>query len=446
MKQIGKKHRIKDRWGRCVRLSKALLADQSGGVLIFSALALPVILGAAAMALDVTSWYATQRHLQTVADSSAMAAMHVLSGGGSSAEAETAARSHAQARLGFIDDAKRDIQVAYDDGVVSGTGYEAISVTAVQRRQPLLSALFMAEAVDVRAGATAANQVQGENCVLSLDQTASPAIKITGGASVNVNCGLASNSSAADSISVEGSASLTADQIRTYGEVNGEAQINGGDPSKTQQHFFRQDDPYAGLAVPPFTGCDVNSKTIVNASDDVTLTPKTYCNDISVVGGTLHLDPGVYILYGADFKVTGGTVTGSGVTIILTGGNPNTVGNVALTGGTVTLAAPDKNGQTDPNFFGEYAGVLFFMDPAAAPGGTPTKFTGGINMNLDGAIYMPSRSVDFAGHSSAGPTGCLQIVAQQVNFTGGSGFDNSTAACQDLGVNQIGERRVRLTM
>jgi hypothetical protein len=426
------------------------LRDPSGNALIFSALALPVILGGAALALDVASWFTAKRQLQTVADSSAMAGMHVLASGGTSAEAETAIRAHAQGRLGFdIADPRRDLQFAYDDG--SGTGVEAISVTVTEQRASMLSSVFMKDTQAVNANARAANLVLGESCVLSLEETAGPAIDIGGGAAVNASCGFASNSSAPNSINVQGASSLTADELLTYGEIedSDEALINGGDRSKTQENFFRLDDPYADLVVPPFTNCDVDAKTIVNGSDNITISPDTYCKDISVLGGSLHLNPGVYVLHGANFKVTGGTVDMvgvGGVTIILTGNTPGSVGNVTLTGGTVTLTAPDANGQTDPDFPGEYAGVLFFMDPIADPGGTGAKFTGGVNMILDGAIYMPSRSVDFAGSSSAAPTGCLQIVAQQVNFTGTSDLDNTTAACEALGLVEIGERRVRLVL
>jgi Flp pilus assembly protein TadG len=445
MKQIGKDFR--DRAVRCLRLTKALLADQSGNALVFSALALPVIFGAAALAMDVASWYTTKRQVQTVADASAMAAMHVLAGGGTQAEAETAARTHAQARLGFIDDARRDIQVAYDDGVASGTGIEAIQVTAIQRRQPMLSSLFMAGSVDVRADARAANQVVGESCVLSLEETAGPTVSLVGSANVTASCGFASNSSASNSISMTGASSLDATELQTYGEVSGLSNY-AGDPSKVYQHFFRQDDPYADLAVPPFIGCDVPGITKVTGNSTQTISPGTYCGDISVnANGTLYLDPGVYVLYDADFTVNGnGRVEGDGVTIILTGSSASTMGNVSFTGtGVVDLSAPDQNGQTDPDFSGEYAGILFFLDPAAAPG-TGAKFAGGSTMVLDGAIYFPTRAVDFKGASSAAPTGCLQIVSQSVSFTGNADLNNTTAACEALGLNEIGARRVRLTL
>jgi Flp pilus assembly protein TadG len=449
MQAKGKGH-VKGRLARWAGFPRALLADRSGGALVFSALALPVILGAAALALDVASWYSTKRQIQTVADAAAMAGVHVLASGGTQTEAETAARTHAQARLGFIDDAKRDIQVTYDDGVTSGTGFEAISVTTTQRREALLSSVFMADAQSVSANATAANQVRGESCVLSLEETAGPALSVTGTADVSGSCGFASNSSAANSINVDGSATLTADQLLTYGEINDadETRINGGDTSNTTENFFRLDDPYADLVVPTIAGCDYPGATNIAAPGATTLSPGVYCNNINLAGvADVTFDPGVYILRNANLLITAdATIQGDGVTIIFTGTQSNLVGSITINGtGIVDLSAPDANGQTDPNYLGDYAGILFFTDPTANAG-LGGNFGGTGTVILDGAIYMPSRDVSFAGNSSAAPTGCLQIVAESVSFTGTSSLDNTTVACEALGLIEIGERRVRLTL
>jgi hypothetical protein len=451
MTHASRKTQVRSRTARCARHLANWLGDRSGGALIFSALALPVILGAAALAFDVSSWYTTKRHIQTVADASAMAAMHVRAGGGAVADATAAARVHAQQRLSFLDDAKRDIDVDWNDPAdPANAGVESFEVTITQRRESLFSSVFMDDSQEVVAGATAANQVQGESCVLSLDTTGSSSLKVTGGAQVNASCGFASNSSSATSINVDGTSSLSADEILTYGEIGDadETRINSGDTSNTTEHFFRLDDPYADLELPVFTNCSDDGSPPKNVipGDDITVSGGTYCKSWFINGGILRMDPGVYYFYGnSNFTVNDGTVEGDGVTIIFGGANKTTIGIFKVTGGTVTLTAPDANGQTDINHLGKYAGILLFTDPEAAAG-DGASFAGTATVSLNGVIYMPSRDVTFAGDSGAAPDGCLQIVANAVTFAGDSSLDNTTAACQALGLVEIGERRIRLTI
>ena len=52
--------------------------DESGQVLVFVAFILTVIVGMAALVVDVGSWYQAHRHLQTAADAAALAGAQEL--------------------------------------------------------------------------------------------------------------------------------------------------------------------------------------------------------------------------------------------------------------------------------------------------------------------------------------------------------------------------------
>ncbi len=52
--------------------------DESGQVLVFVAVILTVLVGMAALVVDVGSWYQAQRHLQTAADAAALAGAQEL--------------------------------------------------------------------------------------------------------------------------------------------------------------------------------------------------------------------------------------------------------------------------------------------------------------------------------------------------------------------------------
>jgi hypothetical protein len=72
---------------------------QSGQALVLVALWLTVLLGFAALAVDVGRFYAERRYLQNAADAAVLAAANKLIAGGSVAEAETAARDSLDANF-----------------------------------------------------------------------------------------------------------------------------------------------------------------------------------------------------------------------------------------------------------------------------------------------------------------------------------------------------------
>src|SRR3546814_12559781 len=55
-------------FGNCGRI----LGDQRGAIAVITALALPVLLGFAALGVDVAGWYAQARAIQTAADAAAL--------------------------------------------------------------------------------------------------------------------------------------------------------------------------------------------------------------------------------------------------------------------------------------------------------------------------------------------------------------------------------------
>src|SRR3546814_13161443 len=57
-------------FGNCGRI----LGDQRGAIAVITALALPVLLGFAALGVDVAGWYAQARAIQTAADAAALSA------------------------------------------------------------------------------------------------------------------------------------------------------------------------------------------------------------------------------------------------------------------------------------------------------------------------------------------------------------------------------------
>ena len=127
--------------------------------------------------------------------------------------------------------------------------------------------------------------------------------------------------------------------------------------------------------------------------------------------GSLTLPAGIYIVQGGGVTWQNGTVTGTGVTIYLTGPNPTGLkinGNM-----TVNLTAPNS---------GYYWGVLFFQDRTLTSPPAAT-INGGAGTNLNGTVYLPGTAVTYTGGSA---TSITALIADTIAFVGTSFFGTDT--------------------
>jgi hypothetical protein len=174
----------------------------------------------------------------------------------------------------------------------------------------------------------------------------------------------------------------------------------------------------------------------VKPGDVTALSPGCYKNGLDIKG-TANLSPGTYYIDGSSFKVNSGAIiNGTGVTIILTSASASTSGSSVATidingGATLNLSAPTS---------GTYAGVLIYQDRRADDSGTE-KINGNATTFLQGAMYLPSREVQFTGTSGMSTT-CLQLVSRRVIFTGNNSISNSCPS--GSGASSFTGTRVRL--
>jgi hypothetical protein len=128
------------------------------------------------------------------------------------------------------------------------------------------------------------------------------------------------------------------------------------------------------------------------------------------------MSPGVYFIDRGTFTVGGNvTLTGTGVTIVLTSSTGSNYATASIgNGANVTLSAPTT---------GATAGIVFFGD-RLAPASNVQNFGGGATINVNGAVYFPSQEVDFQNGIS-NPSGCTQLIGGTIKFVGGSNFQNN---------------------
>ena len=402
-------------WRKLIKIKDS----RSGGVLVFTAIATPVLLGFAGLAIDVTLWHTQRQVIQTAADIGAVAGAAEIAGDGNSGSVniDDAAEFAIIANLGAAQPG--DVVTINNPpqfGAFAGNT-NAVEVILERPATMFLTAMFLTETptIDVRAVA----KVELKNsCIWSLDPTAASAVKVSGKAEVDLDCTVRINSSDPLALRQSGSGCLNAEGF----EVNGGYSANciAITPSTGSGSFG---DPLAPLPSPDFSGCDHTTQTNISTGT-ATLQPGVYCDDISISSDELvTFEPGIYIIDGAGISITGQAyIIGDGVTFFFTGSTDSSDVMKVAGGADVAFTAPDS---------GIYAGILLHNDPdcgtcvvESGPGsGDPFahSFEGGADMALDGIIYAPNQHIKFAG-GSAGTASKALIVSATVTFTGNSTF------------------------
>jgi Flp pilus assembly protein TadG len=416
------------------RSLRQCIHDRRGVTAVVAALGAMAIIGFTGLAIDVASWEVTLRKMQGAADQAAIAALTTANASGSTANCPSTACTEAEAvaaNYGFVN-GQSSVSVTVNQPPTQGshtTSSSAVEVIISQPQSLMFTGLLLSTAPTVKARAVA-NSATGSMCVMALDTSEKQAIDsvdLGGGTTVNMpNCDLYNDSPVTDSTALSGSASLTARNLFLSGGItegnNATLSLNGS----LKTYVTAMPNPYAGLTIPSYTGCsssDVKNNTIKTLSGNVTV----YCGGISLNSGTtLNLAAGTYILDQGGLQVNGGaTLTGTGVTIILTSSTGSNYGAVTInSGATVTLTAPTSGAMVGT------PGVAIWVDPKA-PSATD-KFNGGSTENITGAIYALTGQIQYTGGAST-TTGCTQIVALTVTFTGNANFGNS---CTNSGISE----------
>jgi len=420
------------------------LTDRRAGTLTLTAVVFPAILGFSGLALDGAHWYQQRRITQSITDAGAVAGAYAKLDEETLDEIEAAVREEA-VRNGYEDVAANQITVADVSGPPSGSAVPLIEVV-VRRSVPLYFAGIFLEGDGIAIAARAVSGVRnlGPQCVIALDETAARAVEFTGSTTADIGCGVASNSDSDEALYIGGNAILRANPAQAFGDIaiEGSGQLDSQLPPLPFSP--RVDDPFANTAAPPSPPCDLsgngNQPAKVSDSADIQDTNgdgfTTFCGGLEL-SGSLSLDPGTLVIRNGDFSTKGGTsVTGSGVTVMLTGDSPSEVGRVHLNNNTeMSLTAPIS---------GPLEGLLFYQDPAAL---NPDRslFNGGVDLDLNGAIYMPESHIEFSG-GAGNPNNCLQVVGRTVTFIGNSFIRNDPTVCQDLGLADGGSMQQQVVL
>lgn len=388
---------------------------ERGQVVPIVALALTVLFGAAALAVDVGYWRYQERLQQSAADSAAIAGASELNFG---AGGVAAAAAHDATLNGFTDDAGVNVNVTVHAPPTSGaySGNTSAVEVIVEKKQPGFFAKVLGiNSQWVRARAVGLVSTNDRMCIYGLS-TSGTAV-LFNGSTVNMpRCGIISNSN----MTING-ATVTSWAIGYVGTVVDNGNTYPSNSAHPKQALVTSD-PCMSVpgcaylkANPPRSGPCL-SPTTYNGLATATLQPGRYCVNVIINGCTnVVFNPG---LYEFDAGVTANGVTnvsGSGVTIY------NNSGQIIINGSTVNLSAP-TTGNTE--------GVLFYQNPAD----NNAFIANGSGGGYAGMVYFPASQITLNGTLSQ----WLLVVGSTVVING-SGTNVPSAAFPGWGRSVLAE-------
>lgn len=395
-----------------------LAADRRGVVALMVALASPMLILAAGLAVDVGSWYMQEHRLQLAADAGAMAAARLLTNGqATTGDYQAAAQVDAQGAIG-----QAPIGTPAWPPTVTVNGTSSVTVIVTSTANLFFTQSIPGFTVPLRASATAGIVQTVAPCILATSQSADDALLVhDGGKIVATGCSVVSDSSSSSAIDVYAGAQVSAELVGTAG---GFQSTNGAHISPAPVSVAPVSDPLSGQPTPD-TGANPQPTPVCgNGVEPCTFTPGVYPNGISLANGNKAVfQPGTYYITGPapgttyDLTLQGGTQIQplNGVTFVITDSAPAVnIGN----GVKLSITAPTSASSATP-----YPGLAVYI-PGANQGAAFT-IDGGGQIVLNGVIYVPNAGFVMNNGTRIGPPsgGNSELIAQTVAVYGGAEFD-----------------------
>jgi Flp pilus assembly protein TadG len=485
-----------------IRFLRKLWNDRRGNIIVMTAAAMPVLIGAAGLATDTIEWTLWKRQLQRAADSAAIAGVYErINDGGATSNVSTAVTHDLALNLHTTNSLTTGHSHCSGKCVItfpadSGTVTDKVQVTiSVQHKLPF-SSFFLESAPVISASATAASITTGVPCALALGATGT-AMSFNGTTELEApGCILYSDSGSANAASAGGSSEVTAQSIASVGGIE---QSDNWDVDSYIPYSPQLPDPFASLTPDPADmrcaqAAVTTTTTVVDSPEQghyITKGKKqVWVVDVPAVthqetttnytGAPQSLQDGVSF---SDLKDSSGNQAncfsalsvGSNKTlaipdtysgpIYINGGNVNLQGNFSCSSCTIVLTNKDtasdatigtygSNAQATNNITapttGTFAGIAIYQDRRAAA--TTNTVNGGSDSEIAGAVYFPRGTLKINGSGTADATGagtlCAMWVANNISFIGNSGITLAAptdARCSGVGLpGGGGVRMVRL--
>ena len=390
--------------------------DETGQVLVLTALSMTLMLGFVGLAVDVGMLFHAKRNMQIAADAAALAGALDYKYNASPSLAVAAAQNAALAN-GITNLGDLTVHVPPADGPNAGSTGFVEAIVSVPNPTVFMS-LFGFNSVNVGARAVAGNGGPGDACVYVLDPKASAAMELQGSFAVNApQCGVVVNSSDPDALQFTGAAgTLVSKWVSVVGGDGGQsgdstpAPVTGGAPIS---------DPLGGLMGPTNNngGCTASGDGFPGESGTTDTTTTTLTGTVTGPGAgnascytqainlnSATLGPGIYVFENG--VTLSGNITAIGVTLDVQNG-----GMTIPTGGVNFGTAGDKTTGLVAPTSGQTNGIALMEPPGNNSMIQIQK--GNATGNITGIIYAPSAELylqDSGGDKSGGISFYADII------------------------------------
>jgi Flp pilus assembly protein TadG len=357
--------------------------DERGQTLVLVALAMPVLLGFLALAVDVGLLYRDKRNLQIAADAGATAgALDYLykasiSSAADAARAATAANGVTDGKRGAV----VTVNVPPANGPQAGVGGFVEVIVSAPTPVTFMSVITRSPSVTVAARSVGGATSASDSCIYIGNPSASDVFHLQGSSTVTATgCGIYVNSSNSSAVQVTGNSShITADYFDIYGGYSG----HQTQPTAMTPNSAPISNPLGNITgpTPPSDCTSTNTSTTVSGSYTAPGGLVCFTKAVTLTNGAV-LGPGLYVF-------ENGVTIPSGATVTVNGGTFDFYG-VGGSAGTLNQNSNSILNITAPTS-GTYNGIAI-MQPVTNTTALQVQF-GSSNQTLDGVIYAPGAKV-----------------------------------------------------
>jgi len=393
---------------------RQLKHDREGSVAATFALALVPVVGLVGAAVDYSAANNARTNLQVALDAALIAGAKDVT-----ADWTTAALNTFNANL----NAKLASNVTPTFQLTSKRAY-AGSVTATVASHFLGVLGVSGINIGVSGTATVPPSTGGYYCVMALNRTAQAALQLTGNASITINapkCVIQVNSSSASAVTQNGNTIIRSVENCFVGGVStvGNSSLSPAPDAACKPI----PDPFANYPRPTVGNCDYTNYQL-SGNKTATLQPGVYCGGMTFSGPVnVTFAPGLYVIKDGVITETGGTFTGNGVSLFLTGYNTS----MQLSGQANWHLVAASNGPLP--------GFAIFLDPDGPSGlaGSFSSLSGQSELYFEGIVYLPKQEVTVSGNASAfAPSPYTSYIGDTLRFVGNGDLviNNDTSLTQ----------------
>lgn len=396
-------------------MSGSFRRAQAGQSLVLAAIMMAVLIGFTGLAIDGGETTARQELDRSAADGASLAGAYAIAVDG---ETEASATTDAGEILTADGLPTSDLTLSFLDSSGAATATPSLVATVRAVVADSASTFFLGAvgiaSISVTASADASTTTTSggggggggsyPTCAICLMKTSGTVLTTGAGVSLTLNGALVVNSNSASAVSLGNNASVVATLV-TLPSGGTVSYGPGASTSPAPTTSPGISDPLPALAVPVIGG---SATSYTAPAGTPSISPGLYSNITVPNGSALTLTAGTYVVTGA-LTVSGGSLTGNGVTIYLacsayptacaSGGAAG--GAINLSSGSLSLTAPTS---------GTYNGISVFGDRH----NTATSTVGNGTITVGGtwyAIAMTIRDTHSSDHLGFG-----QLIVAAMTF------------------------------